>query len=67
MTDYEKGYQYGFEDAKRRFERPKGKWIEVLTKDGSYCECSECGQRLNWVDENDHYCCRCGSRNDEGL
>lgn len=48
-------------------ERPKGKWIEVLTKEGSYYECSECGQRLNWVDENDHYCCRCGSRNDEGL
>jgi hypothetical protein len=48
-------------------QRPKGKWIEVLTKDGCYYECSECGQRLNWVDENDHYCCRCGSRNDEGL
>ena len=47
--------------------RPVGKWIEVLTKDGCYYECSECGQRLNWVDENDHYCCRCGSRNDEGL
>jgi hypothetical protein len=48
-------------------QRPNGKWIEVLTKDSCYYECSECGQRLNWVDENDHYCCRCGSRNDEGL
>jgi hypothetical protein len=47
--------------------RPIGKWIEVLTKEGSYYECSECGHRLNWIDEDDNYCCKCGSKNNEGL
>lgn len=52
-----------------RGSRPKGKWIEVGTDDNPaehHFECSECGQRMNWLDEYDHYCCNCGSKNWEG-
>lgn len=43
-------------------ERPKGKWIEIEDNSDEYhFECSECGQRMNWVDENDNYCCCCGA------
>jgi hypothetical protein len=44
-----------------------GKWIEVEDNPDEYhYECSECGQRMNWLDEYDHYCCNCGSKNWEG-
>lgn len=42
--------------------RPHGRWIEREDEGEFYWECSECGQRINWVDETDHYCCNCGTK-----
>lgn len=42
--------------------RKQGRWIEREDEGEFYWECSECGQRINWVDETDHYCCNCGTK-----
>lgn len=51
------------EEAIKAVEGQKeGRWIEREDEGEFYWECSECGQRINWVDDNDHYCCNCGTK-----
>ena len=47
-------------------QRPKGKWIKCKSRFGvEYFKCSECGRKLNWIDEDDNYCSNCGTEMSE--
>lgn len=60
-TAVEKGeiYKRGFEDARQRYERPKGKWNVIsMLDDYVYLLCSECGKSTRLVrDEKNEFCC----------
>ena len=67
---YADGDKKGYEDAKKAFERPTGKWIEYEEYNGDvYYECSAC--REPWctiegtpTDNMMNYCPHCGARMD---
>lgn len=60
---YQEAYQTGYEEGRKDFERPKGKWIykEFDAESGisrSYW-CSNCGEpKSQWCDD---FCQRCGA------
>ena len=43
-------YNKGFEDAKKKFERPKGKWIKHILS----LECSECREKFFCADDDEN-------------
>lgn len=61
------GYQRGFIDAKRIYERKKGKWVYKPNEydDGTW-ECSACGEPWTLIegnpeDNNMNFCPNCGA------
>jgi len=62
-----KGYNYGCDDGKRFYERPKGEWVKLYHENPyacddygrSYVECSVCGQ-THGTDDSD-FCPNCGA------
>lgn len=40
--EWQRGYDKGFADAKKQFDRPHGEWIEANSTD---LKCSICGHR----------------------
>lgn len=64
---YTEGYDKGYADAKNKYEKPKGEWIEVEGYDGdTYYECNQCGEP--WVltagtpkDNDMNFCPKCGA------
>jgi hypothetical protein len=64
MTDYQKGYQDGYKDAKE--ERPQGEWIKNEGKDirDNFYTCSKCGRSINVIcgeTIEDYPFCHCGA------
>jgi hypothetical protein len=53
---YGNGYKKGYEDAKKEFERPKGKWIK---DDNGLIGCSHC--RIVWLRGMTDFCPNCGA------
>lgn len=49
---YANGYKKGYEDAKKEYTRPQGKWIRrrVIAKDRSFdmVVCSNCQTEFSW-------------------
>ena len=69
MTDYQKGYQDGYKDAKE--ERPQGVWIKNEGKDirDNFYTCSKCGRSINVIcgeTIEDYPFCHCGADMREG-
>jgi len=52
-------YNRGYEDAKRAYERPKGKWIEHFDFMLPWDECSECHVQVGTIGMN--FCPNCGA------
>lgn len=69
---YANGYKKGYEDAKKEYARPQGKWIHrrVIAKDRSFdmVVCSNCQTEFSWDAETgvamDNYetCPNCGAK-----
>lgn len=58
------GYAQGYEDAKKKFKKPQGEWIEGISNStpNNYCKCSNCNFVVwNYVKFN--FCPNCGSYN----
>jgi len=59
---YTLGYNDGFAEAKKQFERLHGKWIDH-SEDEGYLECPNCGCLTNCYGNKEelHYCWYCGA------
>lgn len=54
------GYREGHKEAKEKYSRRKGHWIEHEIEDTlRWLTCSECGRE--YINKKDNYCPRCGA------
>lgn len=64
ISSYQEGYTDGFDDAKKKYERPQGEWLKAQGEwvtDTAYKICFKCSECKSHFEFPFNFCPYCGA------